>query len=276
MAKKSTFLNLAACVAFSLGLGSQSATAQESLAEQAQNPIASLISMPFQFTMNANTGPNDRDQNIMTFKPVVPVSFVPSWNLILRGIIPTIDQPIPYAFGGGRDQGIGDIQVQTFVSPTKPIPVLGGELSWGVGPIFQFDTASKETLGTGRNSAGINGVGFFAKKPWTLGLLASNIWSYDGDGGRADVDQMTVQPFINYNIPNGDGWYLKSAPVITANWEASGGDTWTVPLGGGFGRVMNFGTQPVNLSLDAYANVVKPDGGADFQVNAQIVFLFPK
>ena len=275
MIPKLTLLNLAACAALSVGLSSNSAVAEASLAEQAQNPIASLIIMPFEFTTNTNTGPDNRDQHVMTFKPVVPISFAPSWNLILRGIIPTIDQPLPSATGGGRDQGIGDIQVQTFVVPTKQIPVMGGELTWGVGPIFQFDTASKDTLGTGRNSAGINGVGFFLKKPWTMGLLASNIWSYDGSGGRDDVNLMALQPFINYNIPNGNGWYLKSAPIITANWEESGGDTWTVPVGGGFGKVTKIGTQPVNLSLDVYGYATKPKNAADLTIKAQIVFLFP-
>lgn len=119
--------------------------------------------MPFEFDVNTNTGPDDRPQNFMLFKPVVPFSLTDSWDLIVRGIIPVLDQPIPSAFGGGRDQGIGDIQLQTFFSPTVQVNLWGGELSWGIGPIFQFDTASKDTLGTNRNSAGVNAVVFLAK-----------------------------------------------------------------------------------------------------------------
>ena len=245
--------------------------AEQSLAEQAQNPIGSLIIMPFEFDTNFNTGPDNRNQNFMLFKPVVPMSFSPNWTFLARGIFPVLDNPVA---GGGRDQGIGDIQLQTFFSPNTPIPLSGGEFTWGAGPIFQFDTASKDTLGTGRNSAGANAVGFWVKKPWTAGLLVSNIWSYDGSGGREDVNLFSAQPIVNYNMS--DGWYIKFSPIITANWEADGGNTWTVPLGGGIGKITKFGTQPVNLSLEGYGNVVKPDGGADFTIRAQIAFLFPK
>lgn len=257
----------------SIGAGS-SAVAEPSLAEKAQNPIGSLIIMPFEFDVNTNTGPDNRDQNVMLFKPVVPFSFTPDWTFLARGIIPVIDQPIPSAAGGGRDQGIGDIQLQTYFSPNTPIPIWGGEMEWGIGPIFQFDTASKETLGTGRNSAGVNAVVFWLKKPFTAGALVSNIWSYDGSGGRDDVNLFTIQPFVNYNMAN--GWYLKSAPILTANWEENGGQRWTVPLGGGFGRITNFGKQPVNLSLEAYGYPQKPDGGPDLTIKASIQFLFPK
>jgi len=37
------------------------------------------------------------------------------------------------------------------------------------------------------------------------------------------------QYFINYNLEN--GWYLTSTPVITANWEASGGTSGRCPSG---------------------------------------------
>lgn len=108
--------------------------------------------------------------------------------------------------------------------------------------------------------------------------MVSNIWSYDGDNGgeTPDVNLFTLQPILNYNFPDGNGWYVKSAPIITANWEEDGGDKWTVPLGGGVGKITKWGNQPVNLSLEAYGYPVKPDGGADFTLRAQIAFLFPK
>ena len=62
---------------------------------------------------------------------------------------------------------------------------------------------------------------------------------------------MTVQPFVNYNF--GKGWYVSSGPIITANWAAHGSDdTWTVPVGGGFGRIIRIGKLPVNLSAQAF------------------------
>jgi hypothetical protein len=50
------------------------------------------------------------------------------------------------------------------------------------------------------------------------------------------VNQFLLQYFINYNMKK--GWYIDIAPIITANWQASSGNVWTVPVGGGLGRLM--------------------------------------
>ena len=90
-----------------------------------------------------------------------------------------------------------------------------------------------------------------------FGVLVNNVWSFTGKSNRGPTStQMTLQPFVNYNFPG--GWYLTSSPIITADWEAGHGDRWTVPVGGGFGRVFKIGRQPVNAQLAAYYNVVKP------------------
>jgi hypothetical protein len=86
---------------------------------------------------------------------------------------------------------------------------------------------------------------------------------------------MVVQPFPNYNLSR--GWYLVTAPIITANWGAPDGDEqWTVPIGGGFGRLFAIGDQRVNASVQAFWNVVKPDGAGDWSLRAQFQFLFPR
>ena len=109
--------------------------------------------------------------------------------------------------------------------------------------------------------------------PWVVGSLFSNVWSVGGSGDD-DVNIFTWQPFINYNLP--DSWYLTTSPLITANWEASSGDEWTVPLGGGFGKIFRIGKQPVNGQVQAFYNVEKPEFGADWTLRAQLQFLFPK
>ena len=111
-------------------------------------------------------------------------------------------------------------------------------------------------------------------KKFVFGAVANNIWSVAGDGDRPDVSQLTFQPFVNYNMK--DGWYLVSAPILTANWEAPGGNQWTVPLGGGFGRIFAIGKQKVNASLQGYWNVAKPNGGPDWTLRTQFQLLFPK
>jgi hypothetical protein len=108
----------------------------------------------------------------------------------------------------------------------------------------------------------------------TTGFLINNLWSYAGDADRSNVNAMTLQPFFNYNLPK--GWYLSASPVITADWEARSGNRWTVPIGGGLGRIFKIGDQPINAQLTAYYNVVTPDDvGANWQLRAQWTFLFP-
>jgi hypothetical protein len=109
----------------------------------------------------------------------------------------------------------------------------------------------------------------------TTGFLILNLWSFAGDEDRADVNAMTLQPFLNYNLP--EGWYLTMSPLITANWEADDDNRWTVPIGGGIGRIFEIAHQPINANIAAYYNVVTPDDtGADWQLRAQWTFLFPK
>jgi len=108
---------------------------------------------------------------------------------------------------------------------------------------------------------------------WVIGVLANQQWSYAGWGDQ-DVSALFIQPFINYNLPH--GWYLASIPIMTANWEANSDDSWTVPIGGGVGKIQKIGKQAMNFQLGAYWNVVSPDNGPDWQLRFQVTFLFPK
>ena len=258
-------LSIAACL-------TSPASAQHPLAEKSQNPIAELITVPFQNTTNFGVGTPDKRQNVLLFQPVAPISLDPDWNLIVRPITPITYQPALFP-GDSYDFGIGDIQVQTYLVPKKTVPVPGGSFIWGVGPVLQAKTATDPRLGTGKWSAGAGGVVFFAVKPFTYGALLNNIWSFAGDSDRANVNLMTLQPFINYNMK--DGWYLTSSPVMTANWEATSGNRFTIPLGGGFGRVFKIGDQPISAYIQAFGYADKPEGGPDWSLRTQWTFLFP-
>ena len=258
-------LSIAACL-------TSPATADQSLSEKSQNPIGDLISVPFQNNANFGVGTLDKTQNIMVFQPVAPISLDPDWNLIVRPITPITYQPALFP-GDSDDFGIGDIQLQTYLVPKKVVPIPGGSFIWGVGPVLQAKTATDPRLGTGKWSAGTGSVVFFDIKPFTFGALLNNIWSFAGDSDRVNVNLMTLQPFINYNMK--DGWYLTSTPVMTANWEATSGNRFTIPLGGGFGRVFNIGKQPINAQIQAFGYADKPEGGPHWTLRTQWTFLFP-
>jgi hypothetical protein len=240
----------------------------EDLAKAAQNPLASLISVPFQNNTNFNVGPLDGTQNILNIQPVVPFSLNADWNVITRTIMPIITQPgtVP---GQGSKTGLGDIQFNAFFSPK----VSG--LVWGVGAVVQLPTHSNARLGNDRWGLGPTAVVLHLEKgsPWVYGALINNIFSVTSDSDPK-INQMLIQPFLNYNLP--EGLYLTSSPVITANWEAAGGQKWTVPLGGGIGKIFRLSKLPVNGQLSAYYNVVRPDNGATWELRVQVQFMFPK
>lgn len=237
------------------------------LAKATQNPVADLISLPLQNNTNFNWGPNDKTQNVLNIQPVIPIQLNEDWNLITRTIVPVVSQPaIPP--GNDRTNGIGDIVFTGFVSPRQP-----GEVIWGLGPAVLLPTATDDALGSDKWGLGPSLVLISIQGPWVLGSLFSNIWSVGGSGDT-DVNLFTWQPFINYNLP--DSWYLTTAPIITANWEANSDNRWTIPLGGGVGKLFRIGKQPINAQVSGYYNVEKPQFGPDWTLRVQLQFLFPK
>jgi hypothetical protein len=242
------------------------------LAKAAQNPVASMISLPMQLNMNFGTGPEDDLQTVLNIQPVVPFSLSENWNLITRTIIPVISQP-DFGLYSARENGIGDIQFSTFLSPKEPT---SGGWIWGAGVIAQLDTATDDRLGQGAWGLGPTAVALRMSGPWVYGALVNNVWSVSEDRNRGKVNQFLAQPFINYNFPSTPGRYLTFSPIITANWEAANGQQWLVPVGLGIGQVTRLGTQPVNLQAAFYYNVERPDGAPDYQVRLQFQFMFPK
>jgi hypothetical protein len=247
---------------------SPSATSTEDLQKAVQNPVASLISVPLQNNTNFNIGPYNRTQDVLNIQPVIPAGISKNWNLITRVIQPIVWQPYPAEPTGG-EFGLGDMNPTFFLSPSKP-----NKLIWGVGPTFVIPTATNDILGQGQFSLGPSIVVLAQPGHWTLGALANNVWSVAGKSGRAPVNQMLLQYFVNYNLSK--GYYITLQPIITANWMARGGNIWTVPFGGGIGRIMKLGNQPVNLTAQLYGNAVYPTGTSPWGMRLQVAFLFPK
>lgn len=53
------------------------------LAKKLSNPVASLISVPFQFNYDEGFGPNDAGRTTLNVQPVIPMSLNEDWNLIV-------------------------------------------------------------------------------------------------------------------------------------------------------------------------------------------------
>lgn len=256
---------LAMLFVFPVSADAQDAGAAD-LAKQIQNPLASVVTLPFQANHNQNVGEFDRTLTNINFQPVIPFPGE-KWNLVSRSIIPYISIPIGET---AAETGLGDLTTTLFASPAKP-----GAVIWGLGPVLQLPTASNpELLGTDKLSIGPSAVLFWGPGNWTLGTVVWQLWSIAGEDSREAVSAMTAQWFINYNF--GKGWVLGTAPIITCNWKAESGEQCTVPWGAQLSKVLMFGSRPVNLLAGYYYNSEHPESGADSQFRIQINLLYPQ
>ena len=256
---------------------------QAALAKAAQNPLASLISLPFQNNTSFGIGddPVDLTSNVINIQPVVPFELSGSLNLITRTILPIVAAPTVDVIDpddpslASTTWGLGDLLWTGWFTPTNT-----GGVMVGVGPALLFPTGTSDDTGSGKWGAGPSVVFVATPGSALLGFLVNNIWSYAGPSDRGDVNQMVIQYFINYNLPK--GWYLSSAPILTADWEAADGRTWIVPFGGGGGKVFKIGKQPINAQAQAFYNAVTPKDnegdrvGPEWSLRLQVQLLFPK
>jgi hypothetical protein len=238
------------------------------LARQLSNPVASLVSVPFQSNWDFGVGPEEKQRYLLNFQPVMPFSLNDDWNLIARVIVPVISQP-PLVAGGQPTFGIGDFVTSFFLSPAKPSAFI-----WGVGPALLIPTTSDPFLGTGRWGAGPTGVVLVQSGPLTYGALANHIWSYGGDSTRADVNQTFVQPFLAYGTGNGYTFTLQAE--ATGNWEAPSGERWTVPVHVLVSKVTRLGRRPVSFAVGPGFFVARPEGAPQWRLRAVVTLLFPR
>lgn len=233
------------------------------LLKASQNPLADLISVPFQNNTNFGLGPDDRAQNVLNIQPVIPLA---EGRIITRTIIPILTQP-SFDDEGGSTTGLSDIQLTAFYTP----PSAG--ILWGMGPVISLPTATDRVLGTGKWGIGPSAVVLVQPDPWTLGLLANNLWSFAGPSDRPEVNSMLLQLFLVYNFPS---FYINSAPIITANWKSKPDERWTIPVGAGIGKLFFIGGKlPLNAQAGYYFNVVHPTYGANGQLRIQVQVILP-
>ena len=239
------------------------------LAQLVQNPIAKVISVPFQNNLTFGVGPDHDPQNALNIQPVLPFQISSDWNVITRTIVP-VDYEPSLTPNGSALGGVGDISLALYFSPART----SSGLIWGIGPAFIFPSGNHQELSQGKFSTGLSAVALSIQGPWLVGALVTEVASVSGVSYRRNVSQMLMQPFINYNFPR--GWYLTSSPIITANWKATGSQQWTVPIGAGAGRAFRVGKQAMNAQVQAFDEVEHPHNGGNWILRVQFQLLFPK
>jgi hypothetical protein len=189
---RNLFLNFIWVCLFTGSVPAVFAQDNTAIAKQLSNPVAALISVPFQLNWDDNFGPDDEGSKLtLNIQPVIPISLNDKWNLISRTILPVVSQDDIFP-GAGDQFGIGDTVQSMFFSPKAP--TASGWI-WGVGPVFLLPTATDDLLGGEKWGAGPTGVALKQTGPWTYGALFNHIWSFAGDSNRNDINSTFLQPF---------------------------------------------------------------------------------
>jgi hypothetical protein len=240
----------------------------EDLAKKLSNPVASLISVPFQFNYDQDIGSADGHRSFLNIQPVIPITLNAQWNLISRTILPLVAQD-DIAGQSGSQSGIGDVLQSLFFSPKEPT---SGGLIWGAGPVLLLPTASDDLLGGGKWGLGPTAVVLTQRGQWTIGALGNHIWSVGGDSSRADISSTFLQPFLTYTTKSATTFGLNTES--TYNWKSS---QWSVPINATVAQLTKVGSQLVQFGAGVRYWADAPAGGpSGWGARAFVVLLFPK
>jgi hypothetical protein len=274
---KTTLNNLSGSVligvwaVFACGVGAHPAMAEESqadIAKKLNNPIADLISVPFQFNYDQDLGPTEEgERTIVNVQPVIPIHLNADWDVISRTIVPVISlQDVPPE---NDEDGIGDVVQSLFLSPSA----LVDGWTWGVGPALSLRTATDDLLGAEKWSAGPTAVALKQEHGWTYGMLTNHLWSYAGNGEATDVDATFLQPFLVYTTATFTSFGVNTES--TYDWQAN---DWSVPVNIFVTQVFKIGKQPMSLQLGAryWANTPEDVGPEGWGARLTYTLVFPQ
>jgi len=241
---------------------------ESDLAKKLANPVANLVSVPFQYNHDNDIGPSNGSKDYLNIQPVIPVGLNADWNVITRTIVPLVDlNDVPRP--GDDTSGLGDTTASQFFSPKNP--TASGWI-WGAGPVELLPTASSRELGSGKWGLGPTFVGLKQEGPITYGVLANHIWSVAGDSDRANVSSTFMQPFFAYVTKTHTTFGVNTES--TYNWT---NDTWSVPLNFTVAQMLKLGPQICQVTLGARYWASSPAGGPDgWGYRIVVTLLYPK
>ncbi len=237
-------------------------SAQE-LAKSVHNPFQDFFKIPIMATTGFRIGPEHNAGQSVNIEPLIPLGLSSKWDLIVQP-----SQSMTYLPSPHEQFGLNDLQTSFFLTPSG-----ASEWIWGVGPIFEFPTATGKQLGTGRWSAGPTGAIVYSNGPWFAGVLSYQLMSFAGDRRRGSVNFTYIEAQISYNFES--GWYIQTDPQMSYDWTAEKPQAWTIPIGADVGKAFNIGPQAISFQVGSYDLLKHPEGEAEWIIRAQLTLLFP-
>lgn len=221
-------------------------------------------------------GAANGEATFLRFLPVWSLPLNDDWRIINLDLITLAEAPggvpgrpvNPNPTLGERAFGLSDLLHASFLTPEGQ-----GKFIWGAGVALGIPTATSRALGSGKWAMGPAVRLTFRSGPWNLGAVGAQRWSFAGDSSRPDLNALIIRGTLRFQLPG--PWYLVSAPIITANWNASSSQRWLVPLGGGPGVTFDVGAHRWATSLQAYVNAIRPDGAPEWAARVQLIAAIP-
>jgi len=233
------------------------------LAQELANPLAAIISVPFQLNFDDNIGAADQgSRTTLNFQPVIPFALDNGANIITRTIVPYIwqDDVVP----GTSQSGVGDILVNAWYSRTTE-----ADLTWGVGPVVRVATGSDVSTDTW--AAGLTGIALKQTGPWTYGALVNHLWDVESQP-NVPTNATFMQPFVAYSTEN--AWTFSLQSETTYDWE---NEEWSVPLNASVSRLAIIGGTPVNFQAGAGYWLESPGNGPEgLRLRLQVQFVLTR
>lgn len=235
------------------------------IAKKLANPIADMVSVPFQWNWDQKTGKNGQghDQTLLV-QPVIPISLSGGNNFIVRPIVTTEMQSNVNGFSG---TGMPGVQLETFYTPNT-----GSSLIWGVGPYLASPAGAGGHFGSQQTGGGVTGVVLDRKGAWTYGLLAFNSWNLGGSAISGTQNNLYWQPFVAY--VTSDAWTYSLNTQSTYNYDMHRTQN---PVNATLSKLIVTNGLPISYQIGARYNVTSMPGGAQgWGARASITFVFPK
>jgi hypothetical protein len=246
-----------------IAAASPAAESAQDLAKSVHNPFEDFIKIPIQAETGFRIGAKHNSGECINLQPLLPFRLTDKWDVMMRP-----SQSMTYLPSPHEQFGLNDLQTSFFLTPHS-----ASEWIWGLGPIFEFPTATGKQLGTGRWSAGPTGAIIYSEGPWFGGVLANHLMSFAGNRNRGSVNLTYIEPQVSYNFES--GWYTQIDPPISYDWTADTNDAWVLPIGADVGKAFDLGRQAMSLQIGSYDFVEHPGGGPQWMIRAQITLLFP-